>query len=696
MKKIQAIAFVFAILSSTALCAQTLDTARKNYIGIIAKYNGKNAVLRWAPSNSASFFLLKKYGYRIEKAQIGKDSTYFKAVWKEVGTFKPADSAVWAKRIDKTNNYQVVAAHCAIAGINAPLPQNPNFGELMKRKNEEQNIHGFAMMAADFDTTAANLLGLRWEDKDVLKNAVYAYRIVSLVPENILKINGAETYVQTLAEEAVNPPSLEEFGFENRIMINWYNTLHKNYFTGYFLERGDKNGRNFKRINKTPMVLLSDPNSLREKDLYTYIDTVPKDYEVHSYRLVGITPFGEYSEPGPVIYSYGRDRTGPNPAYDVQAIDVFGKYLDIRWKKDKYEADFTGFNVLKASNPNGPFVIINDKLLPKGTTSFTDKFPTELQGSYYKIEALDTAQNQGWSLGVYGFLRDSIPPSKPIGLSGKADKNGVVTLKWNLGPEVDLKGYKVYYANQIDHEFTILNGELWQDTVFVDSVNINTLTEQIYYQIAAADGHYNHSNRSEIIKVTLPDTVPPVKPMFQNILVTDTAVYLSWIPSSSLDVLKHKIYRKKGNEQFTVWKTFDGKGQTNITDADVKVGEVYTYKIEALDENDLSSGFPLEVSAKIYDVGKRKPIENFAVVYNKDRKRNILTWTYPASDKYHFVVYRSYNESTFRVYRSVDGNKNSFEDYDLLGKGTYTYAVVAYHKDGGTSGLTKKIIVNVR
>jgi uncharacterized protein len=687
---------LFALCFQKNIQAQDSTLLNKNYIGLIGKYSSKSIVIRWAPSSSEAFFMLNKYGYKLEKAQIGKDTVYFKAVWKTVGIFKPADSMVWAKRVDTSNSYQVIAAHCVLGKIYSNLPTKPNFGEIMNRLNEERNLHGFAMVAADFDSTAANLLGVRFEDFDVSPNATYGYRITPLVPTKTLKILGSETFVQAKEEAKIPPPELIENGFEKHVRLDWYNNLHKNYYTAYYLERGDKKGKNFKRLNKVPFTLANDPKNPRVNDQMTYLDSVPQDYIVYSYRLIGINAFGELSDPGKIVYSYGRDRTAPEAAYNVNFADINGQYLNISWKKEKLEKDFIGYNVLRSQNYKGPFQIINDKILDKKTKNFIDTKPIAQEGSFYKIETIDTAGNINWSPGVYAFLNDSIPPAKPTGLSGKADSNGVITLRWNLGKETDIKGYRVFFANQLDHEMTILTGDIWQDTVFTDSVNINTLTKEIYYQIVASDMHYNHSVRSEIIKVVLPDTIRPVKPMFKNILVTDTAVYLSWIPSSSKDVIKHQLYRKKGQGQFTLWKSIEGKAKSALVDQDVKIGEVYAYRIEAIDDFNNKSGFPAEVSGKIYDVGKRKAVDNFKAIYNKDKKRTILTWTYPPSNKYHFAIYRSYNESTFRVYKSVDGTNTIFEDYDLIGNGTYTYAIVAYYKDGGSSGMSERSTIVIK
>ncbi len=694
---IRKIAIFMALFTSLkAIQAQT-DTASKSYIGIIGKYNGKNIILRWAPSDNATFFLAKKYGYKLERAVTAVDGKPIrsKAVFSTIGVFKPADSITWSKRVDKTNNYQVIAAHCALSKIYAPLPANPNFGELMKRYNEESNLHGFATMAADFDTTAANLLGMRYVDTDVKPNSTYLYVITALIPQTELNTTGSELFVDARLDTIPPPPTLYEFGAENHIRLDWYHQNYSRFYSAYILEKGDANGNNFKRITQYPLIAASNKSVAELKMQMTYIDSVPKDYVKYTYRLIGITPFAEYSKPGPAIVSYGRDRTPPAIAHSLDISDVNQKYLHLKWKKDFFEPDFAGFNVMRADKQEGPYYPINEKILNKNELSFLDKNPDEMNGSFYRIETVDTAGNRNWSLGMMGFLKDSIPPSKPTGLTGKSDSNGVITLRWNLGPEQDIKGYRIYYANQIDHEFTILTGDLYQDTVFIDTVNINRLTEQIYYQIAAADRHYNHSVRSAIIKVQLPDTVKPVKPMFKNILVTDTAVYISWIPSDSKDVIKHNIYRKVGDNQFELWKTITDKSIKSITDNQVTIGQIYTYRIEAIDDAELSSGFPMEVSGKIYDVGKRKPINNVSGRWDKDKKTNIITWNYPPSDAYHFVIYRSYNGSSFRAFKSAKGTENTFSDWDLLGPGTYTYAVTAIYKDGGSSGLSQTITVVV-
>ena len=55
------------------------------------------------------------------------------------------------------------------------------------------------------------------------------------------------------------------------------------------------------------------------------------------------------------------------------------------------------------------------------------------------------------------------------------------------GPEADIIGYRVYWANDTLAEFSQLTGEVFAGTIYGDSINIKTLSEYAYYKIVAVD-----------------------------------------------------------------------------------------------------------------------------------------------------------------------------------------------------------------
>jgi hypothetical protein len=97
----------------------------------------------------------------------------------------------------------------------------------------------------------------------------------------------------------------------------------------------------------------------------------------------------------------------------------------------------------------------------------------------------------------------------------------------------------------------------------------------------------------------------------------------------------------------------------------------------------------------VFDTGVRKPLKSFKADYNQVTKKVDLDWEYNQSIGLYFVIYRSYNNGDFTVYKSVDGDRRSYSDGELVGNGKYQYAIMAVFKDGGQSPLCERISLTV-
>ncbi len=117
-------------------------------------------------------------------------------------------------------------------------------------------------------------------------------------------------------------------------------------------------------------------------------------------------------------------------------------------------------------------------------------------------------------------------------------------LRWKANTEKDIKGYRIFRSNHPQHEFMNIHPAVVLDTLYIDTININTLTKNIYYRVMAIDLRENRSDLSEILQLKRPDKIPPVTPLIKDFVVEKGRIVLNWLGSSSEDVVLHRIYRK--------------------------------------------------------------------------------------------------------------------------------------------------------
>ncbi len=308
--------------------------------------------------------------------------------------------------------------------------------------------------------------------------------------------------------------------------------------------------------------------------------------------------------------------------------------------------------------------------------------------------AIDTAGNLSASYPGYVALIDSTPPAKPQILSAIIDSAGVVTLKLKPGREKDLKGYRIFKANSAEHELSLVEENFKKDKTdtttikltFTDTLTLNSLTPKIYYRVKALDFNYNQSEFSDLVAIKKPDTIPPVTPVFTNVIVKEKQVELYFAPSESVDVKDQIIYRKTAVE--ADWKILlkIPPFQKQLIDTNVRTGTTYYYTIRAMDESNLYSDYAHMVYGKPFDSGIRPPVTNF---YGKlENKKVVLTWDYPSLNKeVFFVIYKKNAKGAMIQYARVTGK--TFTD-NTTGKEN-VYAIKALTADGGQSLLSSII-----
>ncbi len=413
------------------------------------------------------------------------------------------------------------------------------------------------------------------------------------------------------------------------------------------------------------------------------------NYKWYRYRFYGQTSFGEkilFSE----VKGVPKDLTPPEAPL-LKLKHTKPKEVSISWEMRGNLSDLKGFIISRAEREDGDFSILNKTLLPAMARGFKDTGFNLETNNYYIVYAMDTAGNISASYPGYVTLVDSIPPAKPQIASAIIDSLGVVTLTIKQGKEIDLKGYRIYKSNSAEHDLSVVQESFRKDKmdsnaiklVFLDTVSLNSSTPKIYYRIKALDFNYNQSIFSDLIAVKRPDTIPPITPVFTNVIVKEKQIELYFAPSESLDVKEHIIYRKTELKDSWVVLNKITALQKQFIDTAVKTNITYYYSIRAMDEGKLYSDYAQPVYGKPFETGLRPPVTDLTI--SLQNKKVAIKWNYPAlKSEVFFVIYKRNSKGDLQQYAKI---KEKFFTDEKTEKEN-SYAIKAITADGGQSRLS--------
>lgn len=689
--------FLFAI----TCYAQDADssTTPVSYINVVGRYTeGKGVELRFFPDKKSVLEIGLKQGYIIERTVV--DTTIDRKKnepfdYTELAKIFPYSDKQWetaitsAKTTDSKNELENAKDFFKNIGKEkgGAFSFDKGIAELKNQKSKEDFEYMIFALTALKNAKAAQALGLAFTDSTAEKGKTYFYRIRTIGKSDIYKIIPIDFRIvaENNNKDYDNPVYVKQG--DKELFFTW---IDKPELSGYFIERANPGETTFTQLNKAPIHNLDNSSSTGETRS-GYNDKNLVNYKTYTYRFFGYTLFGEkvqFAE----IRAMPKDLTPPEAPFLPQPQNVKPNEVLITWKMNPVPApDLMGFYVARANKNEGEFKVLHNGMLPKDARYFTDTTFIKGKINYYVVQAVDTANNVSSSFPVSVTLIDSIPPVKPKIISGTIDSLGIVTITVEKNKEKDLMGYRVFKANSPEHEFSVihegfitddsLNNEI--QTVFKDTVTLNSLTPKIYYRVKALDFNYNQSEFSDIVAVIRPDTIPPVTPIFNNVIVREKEIELHFFPSSSEDVKEHIIYRKTdSNAKWEALYTFT-TATTKYIDTTAKTGVTYYYSIRAKDLSGLYSKYAASVCGKPYDTGIRPPVENLTA--KAEKKNVILSWNYSAAKP----------EPVFIIYKK--DNNGFLKQYDMTTDKTYTdkntekenyYAVKVVTKDGGQSKLS--------
>jgi len=531
----------------------------------IAKKRGDGVVFKLAIERSDAFVQFTQSGIQVERARVENgDTSAFSIIESDL---KPAPRNEW----DEVRNVNGAEDVIYLLFDQEEDTQPSGFLDKLEASQRLEGRHFFYMLLSSYEKQLSRLSGLEFEDQPGA--GVYVYRFsVNGLPKDSMYMGVSQINTEFLPDQfpTVAPEIIER---DHRLDIVWNHSDFANRFIGYHIERSS-DGNSFNRITDVPLIYNSGNDLIDERaeGFMRFTDSLTANYQPYYYRVVGVDYFGENGTPSQSVKAMGRDRTAPKNV-DQLAARFTGSKIDIQWSYNNPPGDLQGFFVLKSnSSATGPFEPLNKEPLSPETRSFSDAEIDVEATNFYAVFAVDTAGNYQTAPGVYAMIQDTFPPARPAGLKADVDSNGVVTLSWDLPTEPDIRGYRVYRAVKESFDFIQITQRPILTTQLMDTINLKTLDEYVYYRVTALDMNYNHSDYSDPVLVKKPDTVPPQSPVLTAANVNDDGVLLQWKPSYSSDLAGYQIYASSNGSRDLV----------NIVSKEINE---YLYSTEEQNEN---------------------------------------------------------------------------------------------------------------
>jgi len=658
-------------------------------VQVVARPLEDKVMLRWAVDEANAWKKANEYGFMVERITISRNGEAVIPKESQMLTseaLKPKPLMQWETLATQDQNAAVVAQ--ALYGEAFKVDAMSTMESVVAISQELEQRFTFALVAAEQNYEAALLAGWGWVDTKAQKGEKYLYKITVAIPaEETIKITEGSIFSSPdLYEELPKPIGLVgDFG-DSATVLSWNFDLLQGIYTNYVVERSEDK-TTFEQLNGSPIFNTQQPKDGGSFSMF-YNDSIPNDKTFY-YRVKGKTTFGETGPPSDILEGNAQKGLNFLPHISQKQIPDNNTVI-LDWEFSKEGNDLiTGFDLRRSNKNGGPFTTVQ-KDIPATARKVTYKGLKRI--NYFVIVAKGKNGAESESFPAIVQPIDSIPPKPPVGATGVIDTTGVVKLSWAANIEDDVLGYRVYRANNPNAEFSQVTRNVVKKNEYTDTIAVQSMNKKVYYKILAEDQRYNASDFSEILAVDKPDLTPPSPPVISNYEVVDDGVEMSWIPSSSDDVLVHIVYRKDMSEAEGLWENIAENTSISDTlyiDRSIQENKIYSYTVVARDTSGLESSpaSPFEVTINPTAI-KANDIK-FSGLSDRELRRIQLSWKVKNENIAEYRLYRSDSEKKLKLFKTFDGAVNKYEDTELEVGSTYSYGLQVLIKGGIPSGIKK-------
>lgn len=681
MKRFILVALLMAI-GAISTTAQTKPAA----VQVLAKPHEGAIWLRWAPDRPLAWKYANQYGYVIERYTINRNGKTLEQPERQLlhTALKPQPMKAWEKSADTSDYAAIVAQALYGESFKTDIKNKGQLMDIVNRITEQEQRFAYALFAADRSFPVAIQAGLGFVDKTVKPGEKYLYRIYTNIPAAKMQVDTGTIFLGLMdAMQLPKPLDLGAMFGDRTAMLSWNYVLLKDVYNGYYIERSKGQGQPFERINKEPVINANEKDTLTPSRIF-YVDSLKENFATYYYRVRGLDPFGEVGPPSDTVEGKGLPALPYNPKI-ISAKLIGTQQVDFTWEFAAAGDELiTGFSIISAGSAKGPFDTLQ-RDIPIHSRRFLLDQPL-LPSNYMAVIAIGKNGTVASSFPVLIQPEDTTPPAIPVGLQGVVDSLGKVTLHWQPNTERDLMGYRVYRSNRPDEGFVQLTVSPQADTLFRDSVQMNTLHHMIYYKIVASDKRYNQSDYTPVLALTKPDKVKPTAPVFSNYELKDGQVKLVWINSPDKEVVKYRLLRRPKTQVIPLWELVREFNNTQLpSDSLVDAPTLETafcYTLQSEASNGLVSDYAPILTITIPADPGALPVPQLKAVVDRENKEIVLTWKFDTKGAKQVILYKGSDTSPMTMLQTVDASAKQFTDQQLQINKEYKYTIKIVMENG--------------
>lgn len=669
--------------------------------------------LRWAPNNYNQWRSYNEKGYTIQRLTITKAGKILQTSISKmltIAAIKPKQLLDW-ETIAKNNKYAAIAA-MALYGKSFTVDANNNLAaKLLNQHKEDEQRFTYCLFSCDQSFEVAQHAGLAYIDKEAANDETYLYRIITgagVKADTALVFAGIPEYKPM--------PSIADisaiFG-DKSVAISWNHKMVEDQFSSYVIEKST-DGKNFTAANKEPFAPLIDK---LYNGITLFADSLSNNNVTYYYRLKGKNAFGDEGPYSTIVKGEGKNKTIANAAIEKAEI-ISENVVVIDWQFPSTVAGYIkDFKVIRAATYDGAYdtlyagikntertITLSFKEAKKKQGISIDK--DLLESNYIAIVATNADGSNTASFPLLVQTVDSVAPVAPSNVAGIIDSaTGKVTLSWKPNTEKDLLGYRVFRANKKTEQLFQITSSPIDTTMFLDTVQVQSLNNKMYYKIVAVDKHFNMSTASTIVELKKPYSIKPSSPVFKAYEIKNKKIELSWAASNTVGVVKHILYKKAVTinnntaeaidvKDMQVVKLFSTKESKQFfTDADALPNVQYMYALQAVNEEGMVSD-----AAKIYVTNNTQQalskdifqIKQLKIAKDKTALQINLQWeTLGTAQVESFYIYKGVEGNAVSLLKIVNGSQKTFTDTEVEKDNKYNYAIRAVLSNG-----TQTVLVN--